>query len=159
SLQVLALGHTRREDVVQPHGRGHHGHRLALAHAAPPAATKCRMSFTCPTRSDSGRNSGRTRMPVDTSSGEPAGSTWRNEVSAPSKRTSTQAKGVCSGCFGFGRATHDHEVTVPPGPTSTISLVSSPVSGSYSVGGTMTRPPLPLVPTTFPSRSAVRKAP
>ena len=80
-------------------------------------------------------------------------------MSAPSKRTSTQAKGVCSGCFGRGRGTQDHEVTVPSGPTSTTPDVSSPVSGSYSVGGTMTRPPLPRVPTTLPSRSPVRKAP
>ena len=98
-------------------------------------------------------------MPVETSVLAAAGSTWRNDVSAPSKRTSTQANGDCSGCFGRGRGTHDHAVTVPSGPTSTISVVSSPVSGSYSVGGTMTLPPVPRMPTTFPSRSPVKKAP
>ncbi len=98
-------------------------------------------------------------MPVLTALGSAAGRTCRNEVSAPSNLTSTQANGVCSGCLRRGLGTQDHEVTVPSGPTSTMSVVSSPVSGSYSVGGTMTLPPVPLMPTTLPSRSPVRKAP
>ena len=60
-------------------------------------------------------------MPVETSSGDDAGSTWRNDVSAPSKRTSTQAKGCPSGCLALGRGTHDHEVTVPSGPTGEVT--------------------------------------
>ena len=80
-------------------------------------------------------------------------------MSAPSNCTSTQAKGSCRGCLGRGCATQDHVVTVPSGPTSTTPSVSSPVSGSYSVGGTMTRPPVPRMPTTLPSRNPVRKAP
>src|ERR1019366_1127497 len=156
-VQVRALGHARGEDVVETDRRRHHGDRFA--HEPPPTATKCAMSLTWPTRSEAGMNSGRTRIPVTTSVLFAAGMTWRNEVSAPSKRTSTQANGVCSGCLGRGRGTHDQDVTVPSGPTSTISVVVSPVAGSYSVGGTMTLPPVPRIPTTLPSRSPVKKAP
>ncbi len=82
-------------------------------------------------------------MPVETSSGDAAGSTWRNEVSAPSNCTSTQAKASAAGAWPAGGATHDHEVTVPSGPTSTMPDVSSPVSGSYSVGRHDDPPPAP----------------
>ena len=80
-------------------------------------------------------------------------------MSAQSSRMSAQANGCGSGCLGSGCATQAHDSTAPPGPTSTISPVSSPVVGSYSVGGTITLPPDPVAPRNRPSRSAVRKAP
>ena len=63
-----------------------------------------------------------------------------------------------SGCFGRGSYTHAHVVTTPPGPTSTKSSVSaSPVSGSYSCGGTSTRPSRVWTPTMRRSCSPPRK--
>ena len=79
--------------------------------------------------------------------------------SAPSMRMSAHANGRSSGSFGRGRCTHAHVVTVPSGPTSTISCAASPVTGSYSIGGTSTRPSLVLDPTMTCSRRPVRKAP
>ena len=52
---------------------------------------------------------------------------WRKPTSAPSGCTSAQAKGCCSGCFGIGSRTQAQVSTVPPGPTSTSSVSSSPV--------------------------------
>ena len=117
------------------------------------------MSAMAPIRSETGRNRTVTRSPLDRLSGPPLSTTWRRAVSAPSRRMSAQANGRCSGCLGSGRETQAQDSTAPPGPTSTISPVSSPVVGSYSVGGTMTDPPDPCTPNNFPSRSPVRKAP
>ncbi len=80
-------------------------------------------------------------------------------MSAPSSRMRAQAKGRSKGCLGSGRGTQAHDSTVPPGPTSTSSPVSSPVTGSYSVGGTITAPPAPRTPSSRPSRRPVRKPP
>ena len=50
--------------------------------------------------------------------------------------TSANANGTSSGCCAVGVATHDHDSTVPAGPTSTKSWASSSaVSGSHSSGG------------------------
>ena len=67
-----------------------------------------------PSRSSAHR--GRTRMPVDIASGEPASTAWRKPTSAPSGCTSAQAKGWSSGCFGRGSRTQAQVSTVPPGP-------------------------------------------
>ena len=40
-----------------------------------------------------------------------------------------------------------------------MPLVSSEVYGSYSVGGTITMPPVPRIPMRTPSRSAVKNDP
>ena len=109
--------------------------------------------------SRSSAHTGSTRMPVDIASGVPASTAPSIGVSAPSGRISAHAKGRSSGCFGIGVRTHAHVVTTPAGPTSTISWRSSPVTGSYSVGGTSTRPSAPLMPTRIPSRRPVRNAP
>ena len=117
------------------------------------------MSAIAPIRSAAGRNRTVTRSPVARASGPPLSTTWSIAVSAPSRRMSAHANGFWSGCLGSGLATHAHDSTVPPGPTSTSSPVSSPVFGSYSVGGTMTEPPDPRTPSSLPSRSPVRNAP
>ena len=63
------------------------------------------------------------------------------------------------GCCTVGVATHDHDSTVPAGPTSTKSWASSSaVSGSHSSGGAITRSPLRM-PMIRRSVSAVMKAP
>ena len=73
-------------------------------------------SWMEPSRSSAQR--GRTRIPVDIASGEPASTGWRNPTSAPSGWTSAHANGVWSGCFGIGSRTQAQVSTVPPGPTS-----------------------------------------
>ena len=98
-------------------------------------------------------------MPVRMASTEPASTACSIEVSAPSGFTSAHAKGWSNGCRSWGSNTHAQVVTSPPGPTSTISVSSSAVTGSYSVGGTITWPWLPLMPTSTFSRRPVRKAP
>ena len=59
-----------------------------------------------------------------------------------------------------GAHTQVQAVTAPPGPTSTRSSgeVESPVSGSYSTGGQITRPPTRM-PRMRPSRSPVSHGP
>src|SRR5690606_4861156 len=123
------------------------------------------MSPIPPVRST--RHFGRTRIPVlrnrggcAPSSNRPTSRAWSSAVSAPSGRISAHANGRSSGCSSAGCATHDHVVTVPTGPTSTNSSVtSSPVSGSCSDGGTSTRPPAVRTPTSRPSRSSLRNRP
>jgi hypothetical protein len=100
-----------------------------------------------------------TRMPIDTSSGLPTSSACSIGVSAPSSRTSTQAKGRSSGWPSNGWSFHDQDSTVPTWPTSTISARSAEVTGSYSCGGTSTRPSWARTPSTFPARSPPRNAP
>ena len=57
-------------------------------------------------------------------------------MSAPSSLIRANANGTSSGCCTVGAATHDHDSTVPAGPTSTKSWASSSaVSGSHSSGG------------------------
>lgn len=114
------------------------------------------MSVIAPVRSAAQRT--RTRMPVRTASGPGASSACSSAVSAPSSRTSTQAKGVVSGWPRRGDGFQAQVVTVPPVPTSTSARISSAVTGSYSVGGTTTRPSLAVTPRTVRSRSPVRKA-
>ena len=80
-------------------------------------------------------------------------------MSAPSSFTSAHAKGFCSGWRGRGLSTHDHVVTTPAVPTSTSSPTGSLVSGSYSDGGTRTRPAAVLAPRMRPSRRPARKRP
>ncbi len=98
-----------------------------------------------------------TRMPVAMADSS-ASTAWRKPTSAPSSFTRAKAKGWSSGCSGRGVATHDHVSTSPEVPTSTSSESSSAVTGSYSTGGTMTRPSAPRTPTTTCSRRPVRKA-
>ena len=98
-------------------------------------------------------------MPVLTSSGEAASSACRKGRSAPSRVTSTKAKGRSKGCPATGSDTQLHEVTVPVGSTSTKSVVGSWVTGSNSGGGSTTVPSDVRPATRTPSRSPVRKRP
>ena len=115
------------------------------------------MSVIAPTRSAAQRI--RTRIPVETSSGEATSSACRNEVSAPSRVTSANAKGRSNGWSLTGSGTHVQDVTVPVDATSTKSVTGSWLTGSNSGGGTTTRPSEVRAPTTWPSRSPVRKRP
>ena len=80
-------------------------------------------------------------------------------MSAPSRVTSTKANGRSRGWPATGSGTQVHEVTVPVGATSTKSVTGWWVTGSYSGGGTATRPSAVRPPTTTPSRSPVRNRP
>ena len=115
------------------------------------------MSVIAPTRSSAQRT--RTRIPVVTSSGEATSSACSSGTSAPSRVTSANANGRSKGWPATGSGTQVHEVTVPAGETSTKSSVCWWVTGSYSGGGTTTRPSEVRAPTTWPSRSPVRKRP
>ncbi len=96
-------------------------------------------------------------MPTLISSGPATSTTCTIGTSAPSGHTSAKAKGFARWCLpGVGSATQVHAVTTPAGPTSTNSSRASPVSGSYSVGGTITRPSAVRTPTIFPERNPVR---
>src|ERR1019366_3465670 len=146
ATEELGLGHPGGEFEVEADGGGQHGRRplvgrLVGHQAAPPSRTKDSRSAMEPTRSASGRNLAVTRAPVANASGPGAATAWSMAVSAPSSRTRAQAKGTCSGCLRSGWDPQAHESMTPPGPTSTSSPTSSPVSGSYSVGGTITLPP------------------
>ena len=63
-------------------------------------------------------------------------------VSAPSRRTSAHANGRSSGWPSIGSAAQDQLTTVPVSATSTKSVTRRAVTGSYSAGGTKTRPSL-----------------
>jgi hypothetical protein len=106
------------------------------------------------------RQTGQTRIPgriAFTCSGQTA---CTSAVSAPSSLTSAQAKGRSTGWPSSGSATQAQVVTVPAGPTSTYSPVTgSPVAGSYSRGGTSTRPSAVRAPTMRRARSSVRNRP
>ena len=92
-------------------------------------------------------SAGTTRMPVPMASIEPASTACRTPMSAPSGCTSAQANGSVERVLRHGaRAPTPTSSTSPPGPTSTSSVRSSPVTGSYSVGGTSTRPSAALDP-------------
>ena len=97
----------------------------------------------------------RTRMPVRIAAAVPASTACSRAVSAPSSRISAQANGCSSGWPSIGRAAQDHVVTVPAEPTSTSSPGGSPVCGSYSNGGTCTRPSAPRAPRMRRPASAV----
>src|SRR6478752_5518653 len=117
--------------------------------------THASRSVTYPTRSAFQR--GITRMPTLISSGEPTSTTCTIGTSAPSGRTSANANGFVRWCLpATGSATHVHASTTPAGPTSTNSSSASPVPGSYSVGGTITRPSAVRTPTMRPDRSPVK---
>src|SRR5680860_694835 len=123
-----------------------------------PSGTNAATSRIEPPRS--ARQRGSTRIPTDIASGPSTSTAWSIGVSAPSSRTSANANGSSSGdLVGRGSATHVHAVTAPPGPTSTNSPIGSAVVGSYSSGGTITRPSLARAPTISASRSPVRNRP
>lgn len=72
----------------------------ARAVIPPSWGSKQAMSVIAPTRSRAHRI--RTRIPLRTASGPGASSACSSAVSAPSRRTSTQANGVLRGWFGRG---------------------------------------------------------
>src|SRR6266540_5982436 len=134
------------------------GGRGSLRHYCS-SGTNASTSWISPTRS--ARQRGWTRMPVRMRDSSPASTTCRSAVSAPSRPMSANANGWSSGCWSRGRLTQAHVVTSPFGPTSTRSSTesSSPVSGSYSVGGQTTWPSLARMPRNLPSRRAVMNRP
>src|SRR5690606_12787303 len=67
--------------------------------------------------------------------------------------------GRSSGCFARGFVTQHQVSTTPPGPTSTNSDRASLVSGSYSAGGTRTRPSFARVPSIRCSFRPAKKRP
>jgi hypothetical protein len=60
-------------------------------------------------------------------------------------------------CPPRGSCPTDGVATVPVSATSTNSLSSAPVTGSYSWGGTMTRPSVPRMPSMRPSANELKK--
>src|SRR2546430_5465033 len=134
------------------------GGGVGVGHQAS-SGTNASTSWMSPTRSS--RQRGCTRMPVFMRDSSPASTTCSSAVSAPSRPMSAHANGRSSGCWSRGWWTHAHVVTSPPGPTSTRSSTdsSSPVSGSYSVGGQITWPSLARMPRNLRSRRAVMKRP
>src|SRR5262249_30021949 len=123
------------------------------------SGTNASTSWMSPTRSS--RQRGVTRMPVFMRDSSPASTTCSSAVSAPSRPMSAHAKGRSSGCWSRGFVTHAHVVTSPLGPTSTRSsgVSSSPVSGSYSVGGQITSPSLARMPRNRRSRRPAMNRP
>ena len=85
----------------------------------------------------------------------PASTACSSAVSAPSSLISAQANGRSSGCPSLGSRCQDQVVTVPSGPTGTSSSGGANVTGSYSAGGTWTRPSAPREPRMRPPASAV----
>ena len=96
-----------------------------------------------------------TRIPVRIAPGPGASTACSIGTSAPSSRTSANANGRSNGCPATGEPTQVQETTVPAGPTSTRSVVGAWVTGSYSRGGTATRPSDPRDPRMVRSRSPV----
>ncbi len=121
------------------------------------AGAKQAMSVICPTGDSTQR--ARTRMPVLISVGAATSTACSRLVSAPSSRISAQAKGRSNGWPSTGAPTHDHDTTVPSSATSTSSVSGCAVTGSYSAGGTYTRPSEPRAPTMRRSASPVMNAP
>src|SRR5205807_3414352 len=123
------------------------------------SGTNASMSWMSPTRSS--RQRGFTRIPVRMRDSSPASTTCRRAVPAPSRPMSAHAKGWSSGCWSRGWLTHSQVVTSPAGPTSTRSETasSSPVSGSYSVGGQITWPSWARMPRNRRSRRAAMNRP
>ncbi len=119
--------------------------------------SKQAMSVIAPTRSSAQRT--RTRIPVLTSSGEVTSRACRNGASAPSSVTSANANGRSNGWPATGSGTQVHDVTVPVGETSTKSSLATWVTGSYSGGGSTTRPSDVRAATSLPSRSPVKNRP
>lgn len=106
------------------------------------------------------RQTGQTRVPGRSALGLPASTACTSAVSAPSSLIRAQANGRSSGWPARGSGTQAAAVTAPAGPTSTYSSVTaSPVAGSYSRGGTSTRPSAVRTPTTRPARNSVRNLP
>src|SRR5260370_37971540 len=131
-LELHEVLHYPERDVVGGAGFG-------VAHG-PSSGTKTR-SVMCPARSVFQR--GTTRIPVRIRSIDPASTTWRSPVWAPSRRTSANANGWSRGCLRPGWLTQAQVSTVPPGPTSTRAVSkASPVAGAHSRGGT-SNPPSP----------------
>ncbi len=79
-------------------------------------------------------------MPLCMASADPASTACNSPVSAPSSRISAQANGRSSGWPSTGTGCQDQVSTVPAGPTGTSSAGGANVTGSYSAGGTCTRP-------------------
>ena len=120
------------------------------------------MSVMWPVRS--ARQRAVTRCPTAIASSVPQSTTCRIAVSAPSGRISANANGFESGCLpGFGSATHVYAWTIPHGPTwiqwSPSGATAALVVGSYSVGGTSTRPSASRTASMRPSRRPVRNRP
>src|SRR6478609_620800 len=99
-----------------------------------------------------------TRAPVLMASDEPASTACSMAVSAPPSFTSAHANGRSSGWPSNGSGCHVHDTTVPTLATGTTSVRGAYVTGSYSAGGTCTRPSEPRTPTTCRLRSAVKNA-
>ncbi|SLH88154.1 Uncharacterised protein [Mycobacteroides abscessus subsp. abscessus] len=101
----------------------------------------------------------RTRIPVRIWSGESTSTACSSALSAPSRVISAQANGRSKGWPGSGSRTQVHVLTVPVSATSTNSVSASLVTGSYSGGGTSTRPSEPRTPTILRARRPVRNLP
>ena len=120
------------------------------------------MSVMWPVRSAFQR--GATRAPTAIASALPQSTAWSSAVSAPSGRISANANGFVSGCLpARGSATHVYDCTRPAGPSvsqwSPSGAIASLVVGSYSAGGTSTRPSARRTPSMRPSRRPVKKRP
>ena len=103
------------------------------------------------------RQLGRTRMPVAPRRGGRVDGVEHRGV-GPVERISAQAKGVervLAAAAGAPRPRCD----LAPRADLDQLVSSSAVYGSYSAGGTRTRPPLPRCPDDLPSRNPVMNAP
>src|SRR5260370_36735808 len=148
-LELHEVLHYPERDVVGGAGFG-------VAHG-PSSGTKTR-SVMCPARSVFQR--GTTRIPVRIRSIDPASTTWRSPVWAPSRRTSANANGWSRGCLRPGWVTQAQVSTVPPGPTSTRSVsMASPEAGPHSRGGASTRPSPVRAPKIVALRRPVNTGP
>ena len=150
------LSATRLRDLVLHRSVVRHElHRIVARSLMRARSIRCRTGGRSSPRST---GCGRARRACARSA-DPQSSACSNGVSAPSSFTSAHANGRSSGCVRSGSGTHAARSITPSDPTSTISDAASPVSGSYSNGGTSTRPPAVRTPTTRRSRRPVRNAP
>ena len=140
------------------------GTRTGAAFGSSPSesSTHASMSVMCPVRS--ARQRGATRAPTVIASAVPQSTACNSAVSAPSGRMSANANGFDNGCLpGFGSDTQVYVCTRPAGPTgiqwSPSGAIASLVVGSYSAGGTSTRPSARRTPSRRPSRRLVKKRP
>src|SRR5439155_14076915 len=154
--QEARRGSPRREAVLESHRSADPGDGLGHPLSS---GSKQAMSWISPPRSSRQRTL--TRMPVAMRLSSPASTACSSPVSAPSSRTSAHANGCWSGCRSRGWCTHAQVVTTPACPTSTkrSSPSVSLVTGSYSVGGTITRPSPARMPRIRPSRRPVMNLP
>src|SRR3954451_11608797 len=139
------------------HVTGRLAHSATSVSAPASGRTKHARSRIDPTRWSAQR--ALTRMPVRIAPGSATSTAASRPVSAPSSWTSAHANGRSSGWPRRGVSFHAQVVTTPSSATGTISDRSSLGTGSYSAGGTRTRPSAARTPTICRSRSAVMKAP